>query len=67
METPSTNSAIGSHHDSGAKSLIFKGAGDIMGEGDTTLVLDLLDSDTLSSAFEDLKHEVRWNVMRHHG
>ena len=37
------------------------------GEGDTYLVLDILPDDVGNAAFEDLKKEVKWNTMSHHG
>ena len=37
------------------------------GEGDTFLVLNILPDDIANSAFEDLKKEVKWNTMSHHG
>lgn len=43
------------------------GAGDYIGQGDTNLVLDVLPPDLAEVAFENLKKEVKWNVMMHRG
>jgi len=41
--------------------------GDEMGEGDTTLVLDILPKDLADAAFENMRQEVGWNTMYHRG
>lgn len=38
-----------------------------LGEGDTELFLDVLPAELAEVAFEKLRTEVRWNVMRHRG
>lgn len=43
------------------------GSGDVIGEGDTELVLDLLPSDLANVAFDNLRKEVQWNTMIHRG
>jgi hypothetical protein len=43
------------------------GAGDKLGEGDTSLVLDVLPPELGDVAFERLRKEVKWNVMLHRG
>jgi len=43
------------------------GPGDAMGEGDTSLVLDVLPPDLEAEAMDRLRKEVKWNVMMHRG
>ncbi|KAH7907436.1 hypothetical protein BJ138DRAFT_1070243 [Hygrophoropsis aurantiaca] len=43
------------------------GVEDKLGEGDSWLILDLLDRTNANSIFEDLLNEVQWNVMHHRG
>ena len=44
-------------------------SGDIgkIGEGDTSLVLDILPEDLCAIAFENLRKEVQWHTMLHRG
>jgi alkylated DNA repair dioxygenase AlkB len=64
-------SSIASTADSGSMQkkplLVWKSAGEAIAEGDTTLVFPFLPSDIAESAFNSLKSEVAWSVMRHHG
>lgn len=53
--------------DPSSKGLIFKSSGDVIGEGDTELLLDFLPGELADVAFERMKTEVAWNVMKHHG
>jgi len=46
---------------------VFTGADDLIGEGDTELVLDILPPDLAETAFERLRNEVKWQVMMHRG
>ncbi|KAI5811729.1 hypothetical protein DFH27DRAFT_474838, partial [Peziza echinospora] len=41
--------------------------GAVMGEGDTRLVTNLLPDDLSSTAFENMRREVRWRTMHHRG
>jgi hypothetical protein len=43
------------------------GVGDTLGEGDSSLVLDVLPQDLADLAFENMRKEVAWNAMYHHG
>jgi hypothetical protein len=43
------------------------GVGDIIGEGDTYLVENLLPPELAEVAFDNLMKEVAWNVMHHRG
>jgi hypothetical protein len=43
------------------------GAGDAIGEGDTSLVLNILPADLADVAFEKMKTEVQWKVMLYGG
>jgi len=43
------------------------GPGDEMGEGDTSLVLDVLPPELEEGAMDRLRKEVKWNVMMHRG
>jgi hypothetical protein len=43
------------------------GVGDVLGAGDSYLVLDLLPEDLAEVAFEKLKSEVKWDTMYHRG
>jgi hypothetical protein len=45
----------------------FVGEHDSIGEGDTELVLDILPSDLADTAFEKLREEVQWHIMKHRG
>lgn len=56
-----------SKQDPSTKALVFKSQGDQIGEGDTELRLDLLPPEIAGVAFEILRNEVAWNVMKHHG
>jgi hypothetical protein len=38
-----------------------------LGEGDTYLVRDLLPDDVATDLLEQMKHEVQWQTMHHHG
>jgi hypothetical protein len=43
------------------------GVGDQIGEGDTSLVENVLPQELADVAFENLRKEVAWNVMHHRG
>jgi hypothetical protein len=43
------------------------GVGDVLGAGDSYLVLDLLPEDLAEVAFQKLKAEVKWDTMYHRG
>ncbi|EGN97608.1 hypothetical protein SERLA73DRAFT_184383 [Serpula lacrymans var. lacrymans S7.3] len=43
------------------------GAGDKIGEGDSSLVLSILPDDLADVAFENMRKEVKWNTMYHRG
>jgi hypothetical protein len=43
------------------------GIGDTIGEGDSSLVLDVLPQDLVDVAFENMRKEVAWHSMYHHG
>jgi hypothetical protein len=43
------------------------GVGDTLGEGDSSLVLDVLPQDLADVAFENMRKEVVWNTMYHRG
>jgi len=43
------------------------GVGDTLGEGDSSLVLDALPQGLADVAFENMRKEVAWNSMYHHG
>ena len=45
----------------------FLGPNDKIGEGDTSLVLNVLPPDLAETAFENLRTEVKWNTMFHRG
>jgi alkylated DNA repair dioxygenase AlkB len=72
--TPSTSSQMSpqpSHaatkrraHESPAPVL---GEGDVIGEGDSTLVTNLLPLDQFPDLFEKLKSEIQWETMYHRG
>lgn len=58
---------VSNKRDPSSKDLVFKFAGEHMGEGDTNLVLDIIPPELAQVAFENLRREVAWNVMKHHG
>lgn len=62
--TPSHASTKRRAHESSAPVL---GEGDIIGEGDSTLVTDLLPLDQFPDLFERLKSEIQWETMYHRG
>jgi hypothetical protein len=41
--------------------------GDVLGAGDSFLSLDVLPSQLASVAFDNLRNEVQWKTMHHHG
>ncbi|KAI0668165.1 hypothetical protein C8Q78DRAFT_980461 [Trametes maxima] len=43
------------------------GPGDVIGEGDASILYDFLPEDLARTAFEDLVKEVKWNKMMHRG
>jgi hypothetical protein len=43
------------------------GPGDKLGEGDSSLVLDVLPQDLADVAFENMRKEVAWHTMYHQG
>ncbi|KAH0538962.1 hypothetical protein FGG08_004477 [Glutinoglossum americanum] len=43
------------------------GPGDVIGEGDSRLVVDILTHELKDAAFERLKKEVHWKTMQHRG
>ncbi|KAG5719166.1 Alpha-ketoglutarate-dependent dioxygenase alkB like protein [Termitomyces sp. T112] len=43
------------------------GVGDPLGAGDSYLVADVLPQELAESAFENMRAEVKWNVMHHRG
>ena len=43
------------------------GINDVLGEGDSRLVLDVLPRDLADVAFEKLREEVAWDTMYHRG
>ena len=43
----------------------FLGPEDVIGEGDSSIVLDVMPADTADSAFEELKRGVKWQKMLH--
>jgi hypothetical protein len=47
--------------------LVTLGVGDTLGEGDSSLVLHVLPPDLADVAFENMRREVAWNSMYHHG
>ena len=51
----------------GNPKLATLGVGDTIGEGDSSLVLDVLPQDLANVAFENMRKEVAWNLMYHHG
>ena len=53
--------------DPSTKHLVFKTAGDRIAEEDTELLLDFLPPELADVAFDNLRKEVAWNVMLHHG
>jgi hypothetical protein len=61
------NLKLKSKRDPSTKSLVYKSAGERIGEGDTELLLDFLPPELAEVAFEKLRKEVAWNVMLHHG
>ncbi|KAI0338772.1 hypothetical protein BDW22DRAFT_1362486 [Trametopsis cervina] len=46
---------------------VFVGEDEQIGEGDTELVLSILPPDLAETAFERLRKEVQWQVMKHRG
>ena len=56
-----------SKQDASTKSLVFKTTGEHIGEGDTEILLDFLPPELAEVAFDNLRKEVAWNVMKHHG
>lgn len=62
--------AAGNTHTSGSRrnqKLAVLGVGDTLGEGDSSLVLDVLPQDLADVAFENMRKEVVWNTMYHRG
>lgn len=47
--------------------LATMGVGDTLGEGDSSLVVDVLPQDLADAAFENMRKEVAWNTMYHRG
>lgn len=45
----------------------FVADGDRIGEGDTELILDILPPDLAETAFERMREEVKWQIMKHRG
>ena len=43
------------------------GVDDILGAGDSSLVLDILPQDLADVAFANMRKEVQWNTMFHRG
>ena len=43
------------------------GVGDTLGEGDSSLIVDVLPQDLADAAFENMRKEVAWNTMYHRG
>lgn len=43
------------------------GVGDTLGEGDSSLVLEVLPRDLAATAFDNMRKEVAWNTMYHRG
>ncbi|CAL1702963.1 unnamed protein product [Somion occarium] len=71
---PSSQTSVQSSSDAhsrrrhaGIQPMSFLGPGDRMGEGDTQLVFDILPPDLAETAFENLRKEIKWNVMHHRG
>ncbi|THH31263.1 hypothetical protein EUX98_g2925 [Antrodiella citrinella] len=62
---PSSHPASSGHGRNTPKQ--YLGPGDRMGEGDTSLVLDILPAELASVAFENMRKEVAWNTMHHRG
>lgn len=67
MDTPATEhpAHTGSHRSSDEHH--FLRPNDKIGEGDTSLVLDVLPPDLAETAFESLRKQVKWNTMFHRG
>lgn len=63
-ESPVTTSAAVSRRN---PKLATLGVGDILGDGDSNLVLDLLPPDLAAVAFEKIRDEVAWDSMFHRG
>ena len=51
----------------GNAKLATLGVGDTLGEGDSSLVLNVLPQDLADVAFENMRKDVAWNSMYHHG
>lgn len=47
--------------------LVTLGVDDILGAGDSSLVLDILPQDLADVAFANMRKEVQWNTMFHRG
>lgn len=49
------------------QNLTTLGADDVLGAGDSRLVLDVLPPDLAETAFAQMREEVRWDTMFHRG
>lgn len=49
------------------QNLATLGVDDVLGEGDSRLVLEVLPNDLAEVAFERMREEVKWDTMYHRG
>jgi len=62
---PASNSSVNGGRRN--QKLATLGVGDTLGEGDSSLVLDVLPQDLADVAFENMRKEVAWHSMYHRG